>query len=78
MASNTPLCQPPAGGTAGTTQYYARGYPGVRELHLAQLLGERAVPASICPADMTDSTSADYAYAPALSGLLKRIASTIK
>jgi hypothetical protein len=77
-AANSPLCQPPAGGPASTTQYYAKGYPGARELRLAQLLGDRAVPASICPKTFTDTASADYAYAPAFNALLTRIASTLK
>ena len=77
-AANSPICQPPAGGPAGTTQYYAKGYPGARELRLAQLLGERAVPASICPKTLTDATSADYAYLPAFNALLARIATTLK
>jgi hypothetical protein len=78
IAANSPVCQPPAGGPAGTTQYYAKGYPGARELRLAQLLGERAVPASICPKTLTDAASPDYAYLPAFSALLTRIASTLK
>jgi hypothetical protein len=77
-AANSPLCQPPAGGPVGTTQYYAKGYPGARELRLAQLLGERAVPASICPKTLTDATSADYAYLPAFNALLARLATTLK
>jgi hypothetical protein len=77
-AANSPLCQPPAGGPAGTTQYYAKGYPGARELRLAQLLGERAVPASICPKTLTDATSADYAYLPAFNALIARLATTLK
>jgi hypothetical protein len=40
---------PPAGGPAGTTQYYAQGDPGTRELLVARDLGNRATPASICP-----------------------------
>jgi hypothetical protein len=77
-AANSPLCQPPTGGPAGTTQYYAKGYPGARELRLAQLLGDRAVPASICPKTLTDATSADYAYVPAFNALIARLATTLK
>jgi hypothetical protein len=78
VATNSPLCQPPAGGAAGSTQYYGKGYPGARELGFAQLLGARAVPASICPKTLTDLNSADYAYRPAFSALIGRLAVTLK
>ncbi len=74
---NSPVCQPPAGGPPSTTQYSAKGYPGARELRLAQLLGERAVPASVCPKTFTDPASPDYAYTPALNALITRITSTL-
>jgi hypothetical protein len=77
-ASNSPLCQPPEGGSATTTQYYGKGYPGTRELRLAQLLGARAVPASICPRTLADASSPDYAYKPAFSALITRIGATLK
>ena len=77
-AANSPLCQPPAGGPANSTQYYGKGYPGARELSFAQLLGARAVPASICPTNLVDDSSADFAYRPAFSALISRIAVTLK
>lgn len=76
--ANSPLCQPPGGGAASSTQYYGKGYPGARELSFAQLLGARAVPASICPRTLTDLNSADYAYRPAFSALINRLAVTLK
>jgi len=76
--SNTPLCQPPEGGAPGTTQYFGKGYPGTRELTLAKQLGARAVPASICPRTLADADSPDYAYKPAFSALITRIATTLK
>ncbi|MEP7049347.1 MAG: hypothetical protein ABJB12_03300 [Pseudomonadota bacterium] len=75
---NSPLCQPPAGGAPSTTQYYNKATPGARELRLAELLAERAVPASICPKVSSGATSPDYAYAAALNALTTRIASTLK
>jgi len=77
-ASNSPLCQPPEGGAVTTTQYFGKGYPGTRELILAQQLGARAVPASICPRTLTDTTSPDYAYKPAFNALITRIGATLK
>ena len=78
ISENSPVCQPPAGGPAGTTQYYAKAYPGARQLRLAQLLGERSVPASVCPKVFDDAASPDYAYTPALNALATRLASTLK
>jgi hypothetical protein len=75
---NSPLCQPPTGGAPGTTQYYGKGYPGVRELTLAKQLGDRAVGSSICPKVLNDTSSGDYAYTPALNALVGRIRSTLK
>ncbi len=77
-ASNTPICQPPGGGPAGTTQYYAKAYPGTRELVVAQALGGRAAPASICPKVTTPTSNASYGYSPALNSLIDRIAVTLK
>jgi hypothetical protein len=76
-AANSSICQPPSGGPAGTTQYYAKAYPGARELRLVQLLGARAVPASICPLTLADATSPDYAYEPAFNALAARLAVTL-
>jgi len=77
-AQNSPLCQPPAGGVASSTQYYGKAYPGARELTFARQMGARAAPASICPSSLTDSAGSDYAYGPALDALVRRIASTIE
>jgi hypothetical protein len=77
VSGNSPICQPPTGGPASTTQYYAKAYPGARELRLAQLLAERAVPASICPKTFADAASPDYAYTPGLNALITRITSTL-
>ncbi|HYP77580.1 MAG TPA: collagen-like protein [Polyangiaceae bacterium] len=77
-ASNSPLCQPPEGGAVTSTQYYGKGYPGARELGFAKLLGARAVPASICPRTLTDTSSPDYAYEPAFDALITRIKATLK
>jgi hypothetical protein len=78
VTTNSPLCQPPAGGPATTTQYFAKGYPGTRLLRFAQLLGARAVPASICPRTLSDTNNPDYAYNPAFSALIARIGATLK
>jgi len=76
LAANSPLCQPPAGGLPGTTQYFGKGYPGVRELELARSLGARATAASVCPKGQSTNTDVD-AYVPALSALLTRLRTTL-
>ena len=77
LASNSPACQPPAGGPAGTTQYYAPGYPGTRELLFAHSLGDRAVAASICP-KQSSGDGLSYGYVPALDALVSRIGVTLE
>src|SRR6185503_13102780 len=44
---NNPLCQA-SDGTYGTTQFYAKGYPGTRELEVLRGVGDSAIVASIC------------------------------
>ena len=73
MASpNKPLCQNPQGGTYSTTQYFAKAYPGLRQLAVIHALGTRGVTASICPA-VTDPTSADFGYRPAARAIIERL-----
>lgn len=77
IAENSPLCQPPAGGAPTTTQYFAGGKPGARELTLARALAGRAVPGSVCPRSVSDATSTEYGYVPALTGLVERLGDTL-
>jgi hypothetical protein len=78
-----PLCQPPAGGAAGTTQYYAKAYPSARHLELIRAFGKvtgNSVAASICPkvADASmPSTDANYGYNPAVTALVDRMKSAL-
>jgi hypothetical protein len=71
-AQRSPLCQPPAGGEPGTQQYYAKAYPGLRQLRVLREFGENAVVASICP-KVLDPGNPDYGYNPAISGLVSRL-----
>ena len=72
-AANSPVCQPPAGGPPGSTQYYAKAYPGLRELEVAHDLGQRGVPASICAKTLSDAADPDFGYGPAFDALLRRV-----
>jgi hypothetical protein len=67
-----PLCQNPADGTYSTTQYFAKAYPGLRQLALMHALGDRGVTASICPA-VTSVGSPDSGYNPAVRAMLERL-----
>lgn len=75
-----PLCQNPSTGTYETTQYFAKAYPGLRELAVLKdyaLQGQTAgnsIVASICPKDLaSDSTSPGYGYNPAVAALIERL-----
>jgi hypothetical protein len=71
---NNAACQPPAGGPAGTTQYFDYAYPGIRHLQLLKALGDNAVTASICPKVLEPNTP-DYGYRPAMRALAARLES---
>lgn len=75
LARNRPLCNPPEGGPAETTQHYAKAYPGARHLQVARRLGEMASVASICPKVVDPPTSAvAYGYNPAAEHMYARLA----
>lgn len=69
---NRPLCQPPGGGAAGTTQYFAKAYPGLRHLEVLKALGDNAIVASTCP-KVLDPQHPDYGYNPAINALVLRV-----
>jgi hypothetical protein len=77
----SPLCQA-ADGTYGSTQYYAKAYPGLRELQVLRRFSEvsaysrnNAIAASICPKDLNyaNAASAGYGYNPAMRALVDRL-----
>jgi len=72
-----PLCQAPDG-TYGTTQYFAKGYPGLRELGVLQGLGSNGIVSSICARNTTDDTAPDYGYSAAGNALLEALAPVAK
>jgi len=74
--ANSPLCQPPGGGAPGTTQYYAKAYPGARELQVLKDIGDHAVVASICPKVNDGANPAqdpNYGYGPAVTAIVGRL-----
>jgi hypothetical protein len=66
-----PLCQGTSGYT--TTQVRAKAYPGLRELAVVKGLGPQGIVGSICPANLTDSSKADWGYRPVIAAILERI-----
>jgi hypothetical protein len=68
-----PLCQSPTDGTYGNTQYFAKAYPGIRELSLLKALGSQGLTASVCAKNLTDDTRSDYGYRPAIDLLLAEL-----
>jgi hypothetical protein len=74
---NRPLCQPPEGGPAGTMQYFAKAYPGLRQLDVARQLASKSAVASICPRNSENVEADDYGYYPALRALQVRLATRL-
>ncbi len=74
---NRPLCQPPGGGAAGTTQYFAKAYPGLRHLQVLKDFGPNAIVASICPKNIDavgdPASDPDYGYNPAVGAIINRL-----
>ncbi len=69
-----PLCQEPGSTVAGTTQYAAKAYPGLRHLALLRDFGENAIVGSTCPKVMGDPDSPAYGYRPAVRAIVRRLA----
>jgi hypothetical protein len=70
-----PLCQDPQG-DYGTTQYYAKAYPGIRELQVLKEYGAattNSIVASICARNVDDPDRADYGYRPAIGAIIDRL-----
>ncbi len=74
QAADKPLCQDPQTGqvAATPTQFYAKAYPGLRELEVLKEYGGNAFAASICP-KILDTGNPDYGYAPAFDAIVGRL-----
>ena len=72
-----PLCeQTPGASQAGTTQYWAKAYPGQRELQVLKDFGEKStnsIVASICARNVTRTNDPDYGYRPAIAAIVDRL-----
>lgn len=69
-----PLCDP----TTQTTQIAAKAYPTVRELYLAELLGQQGIVSSLCPIHVSPANNDSppdplYGYRPAMTAIVDRL-----
>ena len=80
LPRNRPLCQLPEGSPAGTKQYFAKAYPGLRHLEVLHGVGESGLVASICPKVALGSDAGDpsYGYNPALEYLAGRLSGALQ
>ena len=86
-----PLCWDAATSTYGTTQYFAKAYPGPRMLEVLHGVAcppdpetglpgtctDQAVVSSICPRQVTDSAKLDYGYRPVIRALLLNVSTRL-
>ena len=77
-ARKNPLCQDDAGNYTDT-QYRAKAYPGLRELGVLKELGDQAIVASVCPAqlDKPGTEYSDYGYRAATGAIVDRLKSRL-
>ncbi len=63
-----------------TVQVYAKAYPTVRELMLANMMGGQGIVSSLCPIHTTDNASGNdplYGYRPAVNAIIDRLKSAL-
>ncbi len=66
---NDPICQPPGGGPADQSQYFAQATPAPRLLGVTEELGYSGQLAPICPFRL-DEEALDFGYVPAIFDVL--------
>jgi hypothetical protein len=70
----SPLCErEPARSPSGDTQYWAKAYPGIRQLEVLRDFGENSIVASICARNVDDASLPDFGYRPAITALVDRL-----
>lgn len=72
-----PLCErEPGVSQPGTLQYWAKAYPGLRQLQVLHDYRENSIVASICARNVditTRDTRADFGYRPAVDTIVERL-----
>jgi hypothetical protein len=80
-ASSTlnPLCED-GNGNYSANQFYAKAYPGVRELQVLKGVGAQGIVASICPAiaDANKKTDPAWGYRPAVGAIVDKLKTRLK
>jgi hypothetical protein len=76
-ASQNPLCQNSTG-QYSNTQTRGKAYPGIRHLEVLKGLGDQAIVGSICPANTTNTSAADFGYRPVIAALIDRMRSPLR
>ena len=63
-----------------TVQTYAKAYPTIRELMLANMMGGQGIVSSLCPIHTDDNAAGDdplYGYRPAVNAIVNRLKSAL-
>jgi hypothetical protein len=75
-----PLCETPSvsnpkqgDGKSTTTQYRAKGYPGLRYMPVLQQVKANGILASICTPNVTNDKADDFGYRPAVNAIIDRL-----
>jgi hypothetical protein len=72
-----PLCErEPGDGNPGSTQYWAKAYPGLRQLEVLRAYGDNSIVASICARNVdiaTQDSRQDFGYRPAVDSIVERL-----
>ncbi len=72
--NDRPLCEQTPGVSApGTTQYWAKAYPGLRQLQVLKDYGTNSIVASICARNVTAPERSDFGYRPAIAAIVDRL-----
>ncbi len=73
-SNDNPLCvSNPADNNNPTLQKYGKAYPGTRLLQVLKGVGNRAVVGSVCPAQLADDQTADFAYRPFTNSVVESL-----
>jgi hypothetical protein len=73
-AFDRPLCeQRPGEGNPGTTQYWSKAYPGLRQLQVLRDFGKNSIVASICARNVDVEARPDFGYRPAVDAIVDRL-----
>jgi hypothetical protein len=72
-AAASPLCQQDDKDPYGSTQFWAKAYPGSRFVEVAYRLQETSILTSICTPNVTEPDRADFGYRPAVDALIGKI-----